>query len=51
MGINDTAVQLARVPMFSGCSKRELTTIARGAKEVSHPEGHVIAREGDPGSA
>ncbi len=41
--------QLAKVPMFSGCTKRELQAIVRAAKGVSHPEGHVIAREGDRG--
>jgi CRP-like cAMP-binding protein len=40
---------LAKVPIFSGCSKRELDAILRAAKDVSHPEGHVIAREGDRG--
>jgi len=41
--------RLAKVPMFSGCTRRELQAIVRAAKEVSHPEGHVIAREGDRG--
>jgi CRP-like cAMP-binding protein len=41
--------QLSKVPMFSECSKRELQMIARAAKEIEHPEGHVIAREGDRG--
>ena len=43
------AQRLAKVPMFSGCTKRELDAIARAVKEVQHPEGHVIAREGDRG--
>src|SRR5437763_15174275 len=29
--------QLAKVPMFSGCTKRELQAIVLAAKEVSHP--------------
>ena len=49
MGTREVAQQLAKVPLFSGCSNRELTTIAKAAKEVSHREGHVIAREGDHG--
>lgn len=49
MGIREIAEQLARVPMFSGCSARELSVIARAAKEVTHPAGTVIAREGEPG--
>lgn len=49
MGLNETAAQLAKVPIFSGCSKRELSLIARAAKDVRHPEGTVIAREGERG--
>jgi hypothetical protein len=43
------ANNLANVPIFSGCSKRELGIIARASKEVSHKEGTVIAREGERG--
>ena len=46
---NDVPTALANVPIFSGCSKRELAIIARAAKEVSHREGTVIAREGERG--
>jgi len=45
----EVAAQLAQVPIFSGCSKRELALIARAAKEVSHKQGTVIAREGERG--
>ena len=48
MAMNVTA-QLAKVPLFSTCSKRELDMIARAAKEVHHREGAVIAKEGEPG--
>jgi hypothetical protein len=41
--------QPRQVPIFSGCSKRELAIIARASKEVSHKEGTVIAREGERG--
>lgn len=44
-----TTAQLAKVPIFSGCSKRELDIISRAAKEVHHKEGTVIAREGERG--
>jgi CRP/FNR family transcriptional regulator, cyclic AMP receptor protein len=47
---NDVVARLARVPMFSGCSKKELTTIARTVREISHPAGTVIATEGEPGA-
>ncbi len=49
MGVREIAEQLARVPMFSACSARERALIARAAKEVTHPAGAVIAREGEPG--
>jgi len=49
VGVKEVAAQFAQVPLFSGCSRRELGVIARAAKEVSHPEGTVIAREGERG--
>jgi CRP/FNR family transcriptional regulator, cyclic AMP receptor protein len=45
----DVLEGLAAVPLFSGCSKRELQTIARAVKRVEHRAGTVIAREGEPG--
>ena len=49
MGVSATIDQLSNVPLFSGCSAKELNLIARAVKEVSHREGKVIAREGEPG--
>ena len=49
MAQQDATSRLAKVPMFSECTKRELTIIGRAAKEVSHAEGTVIAREGERG--
>lgn len=49
MAQSDIATKLGQVPIFSGCSKRELTLIARAAKEVVHKEGTLIAREGERG--
>jgi CRP-like cAMP-binding protein len=46
---NDVSSRLAAVPIFSGCSKRELAIISSAAKQVSHPKGTVIAREGERG--
>jgi len=46
---HNVAAELARVPIFSACSKRELAVIARVAKSVSHKAGTVIAKEGDRG--
>jgi CRP/FNR family cyclic AMP-dependent transcriptional regulator len=45
----DSIERLRRVPLFSACSNRELRAIAGVVKEVRHPKGTVIAREGDPG--
>ncbi len=49
MAQQDIVARLANVPIFSGCSKRELALIARSAKTVAHRKGTVIAREGEPG--
>jgi CRP-like cAMP-binding protein len=49
VGSKDVVAQLGRVPLFSDCSKRDLELIARVVKDVSHPAGTVIAREGEPG--
>lgn len=46
---SEIIASLASVPIFSECSRRELTVIARAAKEVSHRKGVVIAREGERG--
>jgi CRP/FNR family transcriptional regulator, cyclic AMP receptor protein len=40
---------LRRVPLFSGCSKRELEQIAGIADELDFPAGKVLIREGRPG--
>jgi len=45
----DVVGNLSNVPLFSSCSNRELQTIARAVKPIDHPEGTVIAREGEPG--
>ena len=40
---------LAKVPLFSGCSKRELQDIASLADELDLPEGTVLITEGERG--
>ena len=40
---------LARVPMFSACSKKELEKIARASDEIHVDAGHVLVEEGKPG--
>ena len=49
MGTKDVVDQLNRVPLFVGCLRKDLQTIARVVKDIEHPAGTVIAREGDPG--
>jgi CRP/FNR family cyclic AMP-dependent transcriptional regulator len=46
---DDIDSKLAAVPLFSACTRRELGIIRRGAKELSHRAGTVIAREGQRG--
>ncbi len=50
MATNKLLDRLAKVPIFSGCSKKELQAIARAVKEIDHPAGTVIAAEGQPGA-
>jgi len=40
---------LKRVPLFAGCSKKELETLATIADEIDLSEGSVLTREGRPG--
>jgi len=40
---------LATVPLFSGCSKKELRTIATLADEIDLRQGKVLTRQGAPG--
>jgi CRP-like cAMP-binding protein len=47
---NDVVERLAKVPLFAGCSKKELQTIARAARQLDHEDGAVLAAEGEPGA-
>jgi CRP/FNR family transcriptional regulator, cyclic AMP receptor protein len=47
---SDLIQQLSDVPIFAGCSKKELQTIAKTIREIDHPSGTVIATEGEPGA-
>jgi CRP/FNR family transcriptional regulator, cyclic AMP receptor protein len=49
VAVGKIASELSKVPMFAGCSHRELQTVARAVREVRHEAGTVIAREGEPG--
>jgi len=46
----DVLERLAQVPLFSGCSKKELQTVAKAVRVIEHAAGSVIAAEGDPGA-
>jgi CRP-like cAMP-binding protein len=50
VAINDVVKHLGVVPIFDGCSKKDLQTIARQVREISHDAGYVVATEGDPGA-
>jgi CRP-like cAMP-binding protein len=45
----DYLEHLARVPMFSACSKKDLEAVARQADEVQFEAGDKLMREGEPG--
>jgi CRP-like cAMP-binding protein len=47
---NTVAERLAKVPIFSGCTKKELLTIAKVVRSIEHDRGSVIAAEGEPGA-
>jgi len=49
MAQDNTTSKLAGIPMFSGCTRKELAIVARASKEVRHRAGTVIAREGERG--
>jgi CRP/FNR family cyclic AMP-dependent transcriptional regulator len=45
----DAVKMLAGVPIFEGLSKKDLSQIAGAAKEITHREGSVLAKEGQSG--
>jgi CRP/FNR family transcriptional regulator, cyclic AMP receptor protein len=45
----DPVRMLAGVPIFEGLSKKELSQIAGAAKQISHRQGSVLAKEGQSG--
>lgn len=40
---------MASIPLFRGCSTRELARISRLATRVDAPPGEILAQEGTPG--
>ena len=49
MAKREHAEQLARIDLFSGCSKKELREIAKVAEEQDVPAGSTIVSQGDVG--
>ena len=49
LGSNAKIDLLKRVPLFAGCSKKELEALAGIADEIDLQEGSVLTREGQPG--
>jgi CRP-like cAMP-binding protein len=42
-------IELKEVPIFEGCSQRQLQSVARIARVLDVPAGTVLTRIGDPG--
>ena len=49
LGNNAKIDLLKRVPLFAGCSKKELEALAVIADEIDLREGATLTREGQPG--
>lgn len=49
MAANHYVDKLGALPLFSACSKRELTRIARAGDEVQVPEGKLLVDQGEMG--
>jgi CRP-like cAMP-binding protein len=49
LGKNAKIELLKRVPLFAGCSKKELRELASRTDEIDLKDGYVLMREGRPG--
>lgn len=49
LGSNAKVDLLKQVPLFAGCSKKELEALAGIADEIDLKDGAVLTREGQPG--
>jgi CRP/FNR family cyclic AMP-dependent transcriptional regulator len=49
LGSNAKVDLLKRVPLFGGCSRKELEALAVVADEIDLREGSTLTREGQPG--
>jgi CRP/FNR family cyclic AMP-dependent transcriptional regulator len=50
MATKDVIERLSQVPIFAGCTNRELQTIAKAVRPIEHEQGTVVAAEGQPGA-
>ena len=41
--------RLQAVPLFAGCTKKELQALDSACTEVKYPAGRVLCKEGEPG--
>jgi CRP/FNR family cyclic AMP-dependent transcriptional regulator len=49
VGVSNLTDHLTRIPLFSGCSAKDLQRLARAADELTIPVGTELTREGDFG--
>ena len=50
MASKDVVERLSHVPIFAGCSKKDLQTIAKAVRPIQRAAGEVVASEGEPGA-
>jgi CRP/FNR family cyclic AMP-dependent transcriptional regulator len=50
VAVSDIAARLGEIPVFAGCTKKELAALAKVVRRVDHDAGEVIASEGEPGA-
>ena len=49
MGNSSALDRLQAVPLFAGCTKKELQALDSACTEVTYPAGRVLCKEGDAG--
>ncbi len=48
-GQDEKVKHLRQIPIFNGCSRRELAAVARIADLIEEPSGKVLTQAGEPG--
>lgn len=46
MKADELKERLGKVDLFEGLSKRSLTHLVKGGREITHPDGHEVVTEG-----